>query len=155
MFVKNDSSPEKLYFNGKIGTVTRLDNNAVVVSCDNNETEIEVYPEIWKNIKYSINEKTKEIQEDIVGQFSQHPLKLAWAITIHKSQGLTFEKAIIDANAAFAHGQVYVALSRCKTLEGLVLRSKLNESGIISDKSVSQFTQHIEKSASTRTVGNG
>lgn len=145
MFVKNDSSPEKLYFNGKIGTVTGFEEDAILVKCEDDHSEIEVHPEEWQSIKYSINQESKEIQEDVVGQFTQYPLKLAWAITIHKSQGLTFDKAIIDANAAFAHGQVYVALSRCKTLEGLVLKSKLSESGIICDRSVSQFTQYIEK----------
>jgi hypothetical protein len=145
MFVKNDSSPEKRYFNGKIGIVTGFDEDAILVKCENDHSEIEVHPEEWQSIKYSINQESKEIQEDVVGQFTQYPLKLAWAITIHKSQGLTFDKAIIDANAAFAHGQVYVALSRCKTLQGLVLKSKLSESGIICDRSVSQFTQFIEK----------
>lgn len=145
MFVKNDSSPEKLYFNGKIGIVTGFEEHAILVKCEDDDFEIEVYPEEWKNINYSINEETKDIEESIVGQFSQVPLKLAWAITIHKSQGLTFEKAIIDANAAFAHGQVYVALSRCKSLEGLVLKSQLNQSGIICDNSVSQFTQRVEQ----------
>lgn len=145
MFVKNDSSPEKLYFNGKIGTVTGFEADSIIVKCKDEDIEIEVHPEEWNSIKYSINKESKEIEESVVGQFTQFPLKLAWAITIHKSQGLTFEKAIIDANAAFAHGQVYVALSRCKSLEGLVLKSRLSESGIICDSSVSQFTQHIEK----------
>ncbi|WP_171596974.1 helix-turn-helix domain-containing protein [Marinifilum caeruleilacunae] len=144
MFVKNDSSPEKLFYNGKIGSVTGFNEDAILVQCDGSDSEIEVHPEEWQSIKYSINQDSKEIQEDVVGQFTQYPLKLAWAITIHKSQGLTFEKAIIDANAAFAHGQVYVALSRCKSLEGLVLKSKLSESGMICDRSVSQFTQYIE-----------
>lgn len=144
MFVKNDSSQEKLYYNGKIGTVSGFRDDSILVQCENDNFEIEVYPEDWHNIKYSINEETKAIEEDISGAFSQYPLKMAWAITIHKSQGLTFEHAVIDANAAFAHGQVYVALSRCKTLEGLVLKSTLSKSGIICDHSVSQFTQNIE-----------
>ncbi|MDE5418586.1 AAA family ATPase [Labilibaculum sp. DW002] len=144
MFVKNDSSPEKLYYNGKIGTVSGFKDDAILVQCENDPFEIEVYPEDWHNIKYSINAETKAIEEDISGAFSQYPLKMAWAITIHKSQGLTFERAVIDANAAFAHGQVYVALSRCKTLQGLVLKSTLSKSGIICDHSVSQFTQHLE-----------
>ncbi|WP_372755519.1 helix-turn-helix domain-containing protein [Labilibaculum sp.] len=144
MFVKNDSSPEKLFFNGKIGTLTGFNEDAILVKCENDDFEIEVFPEDWQNINYSINPESKEIEESISGAFSQYPLKLAWAITIHKSQGLTFEKAVIDANAAFAHGQVYVALSRCKSLEGLVLKSTLSKSGIICDRSVSQFTQNIE-----------
>ena len=106
MFVKNDSSPEKLYFNGKIGTVTGFKEDSILVKCETDESEIEVHPEEWQSIKYSIDRESKEIQEDIIGQFTQYPLKLAWAITIHKSQGLTFDKAVIDANAAFAHGQV-------------------------------------------------
>jgi len=145
MFVKNDSSPEKLFFNGKIGTVTGFSEDAIHVKCESDDFEIDVHPEDWHNIKYSINNETKAIEEDIAGAFSQYPLKLAWAITIHKSQGLTFERAVIDANAAFAHGQVYVALSRCKSLEGLVLKSTLSKSGIICDHSVSRFTQNIEK----------
>ncbi|PKQ62429.1 hypothetical protein BZG02_11905 [Labilibaculum filiforme] len=144
MFVKNDSSPEKLYFNGKIGTVTGFGADVIHVKCETDDFEIDVYPEDWQNINYSINEESKEIEETISGAFSQFPLKMAWAITIHKSQGLTFERAIIDANAAFAHGQVYVALSRCKSLEGLVLKSTLSKSGIICDNAVSKFTHHME-----------
>ncbi|WP_421921261.1 helix-turn-helix domain-containing protein [Marinifilum sp.] len=145
MFVKNDSSPKKRYFNGKIGSISQFKEDMITVICQGDDSEIDVTPEEWQNIKYSINDKSKEIEEDVVGQFTQYPLKLAWAITIHKSQGLTFEKAIIDANAAFAHGQVYVALSRCKTLDGVVLKSKLNRSGIICDHAVSSFTQYIEQ----------
>ncbi|MDM8159314.1 AAA family ATPase [Labilibaculum sp. K2S] len=144
MFVKNDSSPEKLYFNGKIGRVTGFGDDVIHVQCETDNLEIDVYPEDWHNINYSINPESKEIEETISGGFSQFPLKLAWAITIHKSQGLTFERAVIDANAAFAHGQVYVALSRCKSLEGLVLKSTLSKSGIICDNAVSKFTQNIE-----------
>jgi len=144
MFVKNDSSPEKQFFNGKIGTVTSFGDDVIHVKCETDNFEIDVYPEDWHNISYSINAESKEIEETISGGFSQFPLKLAWAITIHKSQGLTFERAVIDANAAFAHGQVYVALSRCKSLEGLVLKSTLNKTGIICDNAVSTFTRNIE-----------
>ncbi len=145
MFVKNDSSPEKLYYNGKIGVITGFENEAVKVRCEGDYADIEVYPEEWDNVKYSIDNKTKAIEEEIVGQFKQYPLKLAWAITIHKSQGLTFERAIIDAESAFTHGQVYVALSRCKTLEGLVLKTKLNKAGIISDNAVNGFVKYMEQ----------
>jgi len=95
----------------------------------------------WENINYKVDEENREIQEDIVGKFKQFPLKLAWAITIHKSQGLTFDKAVIDAESAFAHGQVYVALSRCKTLEGMVLSSPIPSRGIETDESVLNFVE--------------
>ncbi len=95
------------------------------MQCPGEEEEIEVTSLLWENVKYSIDKNTSEIKEELEGSFSQIPLKLAWAITIHKSQGLTFERAIIDAEASFAHGQVYVALSRCKTLEGLVLKTPI------------------------------
>jgi hypothetical protein len=149
MFVKNDSNPEKRYFNGKIGVITAFDGDAVIVECDGDEQEIETMPEVWENIKYTIDEQTKEIKEEVMGSFTQYPLRLAWAITIHKSQGLTFEKAIIDAAAAFAHGQTYVALSRCKTLEGLVLTSKISSSAIICDREVSGFNQSVSENQPT------
>ena len=145
MFTKNDSSYEKLFYNGKIGEITAIDENTILVKCPNDYTEIPVNRAEWNNTKYTINEDTKEITETVIGSFTQYPLKAAWAITIHKSQGLTFEKAIIDANASFAHGQVYVALSRCKTLEGLVLSSRISPQSIKSDGSVLGFSKNIEK----------
>ena len=144
MFVKNDSSREKLFYNGKIGKITKLDNDIIYVQCPTDKDEIPVEMVKWQNMQYSINEETKEIQEHEIGSFIQYPLKLAWAITIHKSQGLTFERAIIDANAAFAHGQVYVALSRCKNLEGLILSSPLAAKGIISNPKVDGFSRNVE-----------
>jgi hypothetical protein len=144
MFVKNDISREKLFYNGKIGKITRIDDDIIYVKCDGDYDVIPVEPAEWQNSKYTINEETKEITETPVGSFTQYPLKLAWAITIHKSQGLTFEKAIIDANSAFAHGQVYVALSRCKTFEGMVLSSPISEAGIKSDVSVKGFSTEAE-----------
>ncbi len=144
MFVKNDSSTEKRYFNGKIGKVILLDKEEVVVKCPDDDFNIVTTPEEWENINYTVNPETKEITEDKIGLYKQMPLRLAWSITIHKSQGLTFEKAIIDAQGAFAHGQTYVALSRCKSLEGLVLKSKINSSHIISDSNVLSFTKQAE-----------
>jgi nucleoside-triphosphatase THEP1 len=143
MFVKNDISRDKLYYNGKIGVITEINEDTISVVCEGDSEAIPVSVVEWQNFKYNIDHLTKEITENVVGTFAQFPLKLAWAITIHKSQGLTFEKAIIDANAAFAHGQVYVALSRCKTFEGLVLRSKISESSIKSDVNVKGFSEEI------------
>ena len=145
MFIKNDSSPEKRYFNGKIGVITAMNTDTVTVQCGNELEEIDAGIEKWENITYTLDSATKEISENVVGEFSQIPLRLAWAITIHKSQGLTFEKAIIDAEASFAHGQTYVALSRCKTLEGIVLKSKISPSSIISDVTVQVFTKDISE----------
>ncbi|MEX1382277.1 helix-turn-helix domain-containing protein [Lutibacter sp.] len=142
LFIKNDSSPEKRYFNGKIGKVIFMDKDEVIVKCPNDDANIIVKPEIWENINYTVHTETKEISENSIGSYTQIPLRLAWAITIHKSQGLTFEKAIIDSQAAFAHGQTYVALSRCKSLEGLVLKSSINSSQIISDSNVISFNKN-------------
>jgi len=144
MFVKNDSSIEKRYFNGKIGKVILLDKDEVVVKCPDDDFNIIVTEETWENINYTVNTETKAITENKIGSYTQIPLRLAWSITIHKSQGLTFEKAIIDAQGAFAHGQTYVALSRCKSLEGLVLKSKINSDQIINDSNVNSFTKEAE-----------
>ena len=145
MFVKNDSSIDKRYFNGKIGKVIHLDNDEVIVKCPDDDYNIEVTPETWENISYTINAETKAITENKLGSYTQMPLRLAWAITIHKSQGLTFERAIIDAQGAFAHGQTYVALSRCKSIEGIVLRSKIDSKQIISDEDVNSFNKNSEE----------
>ncbi|WP_439129474.1 helix-turn-helix domain-containing protein [Polaribacter sp.] len=145
MFIKNDSSLEKRYFNGKIGIITDISRETVTVQCANEVEEIVTERENWDNVNYSINEETKAIKEDVIGSFSQIPLRLAWAITIHKSQGLTFEKAIIDAEASFAHGQTYVALSRCTSLEGLVLKTPISSNAIINDQTVSSFNESVEE----------
>ncbi|XCF05753.1 helix-turn-helix domain-containing protein [Tamlana crocina] len=152
MFVKNDSSPDKRYFNGKIGKVIHLDSDEVMVHCPDDDFNIIVTPEIWENINYTVDPDTKAISEEKIGSFTQIPLRLAWAITIHKSQGLTFEKAIIDAEGAFAHGQTYVALSRCKSLEGLVLKSKIHSNQIISDAHVTAFNEDAENNAPDENI---
>ncbi|NRD20955.1 helix-turn-helix domain-containing protein [Winogradskyella eckloniae] len=144
MFIKNDSSPEKRYFNGKIGKVIFLEKDEVVVKCPEDDYNINTKLETWENIKYNIDPDSKAILEDKIGSYSQIPLRLAWSITIHKSQGLTFEKAIIDVKGAFAHGQTYVALSRCKSLEGLVLKNKITASHIINDENVVLFNKVAE-----------
>ncbi|PTM11214.1 MAG: helicase [Bacteroidetes bacterium] len=144
MFIKNDSSSEKRYFNGKIGKVIHLDNDEVIVNSPEDDFNIVTTFETWENIKYTVDSETKAITEDKIGSYSQIPLRLAWSITIHKSQGLTFERAIIDAQGAFAHGQTYVALSRCKSIEGLVLKSKIEPNQIISDQQVINFNKNAE-----------
>lgn len=141
MFLKNDMEKVKRFYNGKIGVVQQIDDDKIWVEClqHNNKQLIEVKRETWQNIRYSLNHTTKQIEEETLGSFTQFPLRLAWAITIHKSQGLTFQKAIIDAAGAFAPGQVYVALSRCTSLEGIVLHSKINFKSLISDQRIVDF----------------
>ena len=143
MFVKNDPSPDKRFFNGRIGRVAGIDGATVRVRCPGDFADIAVEPMQWDNIKYAIDPATRRIAETVEGTFRQIPLKLAWAITIHKSQGLTFERAVIEADASFAHGQVYVALSRCKTLEGLFLRTPLRPSSIIADPAVADYVRQM------------
>ncbi|MDB4198949.1 helix-turn-helix domain-containing protein [Polaribacter sp.] len=154
MFLKNDSSTDKRYYNGKIGIITAISKETVTVQCPNEPDEIVTEKETWSNINYSINEETKAIKEEMIGAFSQIPLRLAWAITIHKSQGLTFEKAIIDAEASFAHGQTYVALSRCTSLEGLVLKTPITRSAIINDSTVSVFNESVEENHPDESILN-
>lgn len=144
MFIKNDMDAEKRFFNGKIGRITGFRDDAIMVRCPDDSEEIGVSRAEWQNIRYSLNEETKEVEEKVLGTFTQYPLKLAWAITIHKSQGLTFDRAIIDAQAAFAHGQVYVALSRCRSFEGIVLRSLIEQSSVKTDPVVTQFSKDVE-----------
>ncbi len=145
MFIRNDNNGR--YYNGRIGHVTHIDNEKILVLCPGDDKEIEVQQETWENTKYSLNEKTKQIEAEVQGTFKQYPLRLAWAITIHKSQGLTFEHAIIDAQSSFAAGQVYVALSRCKTLEGLILASPISSSAIINDSQVMNYISHQTEEA--------
>lgn len=142
MFIKND--PERRYYNGMIGEVAYTDRDRIRVKSKDTGETIELEPAEWANSKYTLDSKTKEITETVEGVFRQYPLRLAWAITIHKSQGLTFEHAIIDASHSFAHGQTYVALSRCKSLEGMVLSAPLSRSAVISDSTVEEFTRRVE-----------
>ncbi|MEJ6980068.1 HRDC domain-containing protein [Pedobacter sp. P351] len=139
MFVKNDSSAEKLYYNGKIGTVIKVEDRIVFVKCGSADREIAVEALQWTNVKYQMDGDS--INETNAGSFTQIPLKLAWAITIHKSQGLSFDKAIIDVSEAFTHGQAYVALSRCRSLSGMVLRNPISVNNIISDPAVTRFNK--------------
>ena len=147
MFVKNDPSGQHRYYNGRIGHVTLAEDNRLEVYCPGDANAIEVEPLEWENARYTLNDETREIETEVLGKFSQLPLRLAWAITIHKSQGLTFERAIIDASLSFAPGQVYVALSRCKTLEGMVLASKIPPQAIINDERVDDYISHQEEEA--------
>lgn len=144
MFIKNDTDKTKRFFNGKIGVIDKIDNDKVFVICKNETAAIEIKKETWKNVRYHLNKQTQKIEEDEIGSFTQYPLRLAWAITIHKSQGLTFERAIIDAGASFAPGQVYVALSRCTSLQGIVLLSRIYANGLLSDERILQFVQANE-----------
>ena len=142
MFIRNDSAENgKRFFNGKIGTVAKLDDEKIFVQCEDEPFEIEVQKEKWENIRYTLDKSTRKLDSEVLGSFTQFPLRLAWAITIHKSQGLTFEKAIIDAGEAFAAGQVYVALSRCTNLEGMVLQSRIQQNRLFSDRRIVEFSQ--------------
>ena len=145
MFIKNDTGDDRKFFNGKIGSVKELnlDKHQVVVSFTDGSEDVVVKRETWENIRYKYNKGEDKIEEEVMGTFSQFPLRLAWAITIHKSQGLTFDKAVIDAGTSFAAGQVYVALSRLTGLEGLVLKSKIPVHAIRTDPQVVDFMQRM------------
>ena len=141
MFIKNDTGEYKRYYNGKIGKIKELEEATITVVFDD-ESEVEVERAVWNNIQYSYNREQKKIVEEIVGTFEQFPIRLAWAITVHKSQGLTFEKVIADLGRAFAPGQVYVALSRCTSFSGLMLKTQLNSYAIKTDPRVIEFAQN-------------
>ncbi|MGA2297624.1 MAG: AAA family ATPase [FCB group bacterium] len=139
MFIKNDA--EKKYFNGKIATIKKLENTKIVVELPEGK-EIDVKKYTWTNIKYTWNKKAKKIDEEIIGEFTQFPIKLAWSITVHKCQGLTFENVIADLSDSFSPGQVYVALSRCTSIDGLILKSRISRQVIKTDPHVIKFAEN-------------
>ncbi|HMU97986.1 MAG TPA: helix-turn-helix domain-containing protein [Chitinophagales bacterium] len=141
MFVKNDIKPEKKYYNGKLAQIIKISKEDIVVSFFDDKEEYTLEKAKWDNVRYEYNAEDDKINEKIIGSFSQFPIRLAWAVTIHKSQGLTFDRAVIDAGQSFAAGQVYVALSRCRSLEGVFLLTKIAPNAIKSDERIVVFTQ--------------
>lgn len=140
MFIKNDTSGDRLYFNGRIATVEAIHQDHLTVVFPDTGQTIDVRPETWENTRYVMSKENDTLEEEVLGSFSQYPLRLAWAITIHKSQGLTFDRAVIDAGASFAPGQVYVALSRCRSMDGLVLKSEITPRSIHCDPRIVEFS---------------
>ncbi|MBA4167419.1 MAG: AAA family ATPase [Chitinophagaceae bacterium] len=152
MFLKNDKGENRKFFNGKIGNIGRITDENIFIKFPGEATEMQLEKETWKNIRYTFNEEKNKMEEEEAGTFTQYPIRLAWAITIHKSQGLTFDKAIIDAGASFAAGQVYVALSRLTSLKGLVLYSKIQGESICTDQRVIDFTREEKDSDALQTI---
>ncbi|SDD36631.1 HRDC domain-containing protein [Mucilaginibacter pineti] len=154
MFIKNDSSGKKQYYNGRTARITTIGQGSVKLSFLDDGSEFEAVPESWQNVKYSLAEDEQKVNESNNGSFSQYPLRLAWAITVHKSQGLTFEKAIIDIDAAFAFGQAYVALSRCRTLEGIILKAPVRSENVRTDPEIVRFMQSAVNEAPNEQLLN-
>jgi GTPase SAR1 family protein len=152
MFIKNDTDKAKRFYNGKIGIIKSIDQEKIMVLCKGETEAIEVKKNKWENISYSLNKQSQQLKEEVLGSFTQYPLRLAWAITIHKSQGLTFEKAIIDAGQAFAPGQVYVALSRCTSLSGIILLSKITANSLSVDKRIVEYSADQQTTALPETL---
>lgn len=152
MFAKNDREDPRRYYNGKIGVVSHLSKEEIRVRFPEEDVEITVDLEEWRNVRYALVEEKNELEEEVLGAYRQYPLKLAWAITIHKSQGLTFEKAIVDAGASFSAGQVYVALSRLVSMEGLVLKSKVTQDSIYTDRNIVHFSNGLQDDAALESL---
>lgn len=152
MFIRNDADPAKRYFNGKLATVVRIEPELIRVRFSGSETEMDLEKEKWSNIRYVYNKETDHVEEEELGSFTQYPVRLAWAVTIHKSQGLTFDKVVIDAGSSFAAGQVYVALSRCRTMDGISLLTEIRPNSLRSDDRIVRFSEGEHKAEDIQKI---